>query len=311
MNYTIFNKYKVSKLSLGTVQLGMDYGIANQGGAPSFSEGMALLNTCTLGGINSFDTSPTYGTSEDVLGSYFSGIDREGLFVVSKFKYNPDQVSDMDQLWNEVQDIVRQSLTRLGLSKLPLLLYHKGPSESMVQVNKIVPVLLDRLKNEGLIDHGGISLYYSSEASDLVNDRSFEALQIPLNVLDQAIVGNGTLETLHKKGKLIMVRSVFLQGLFWKDPADLSGKLPEAAPYLNMIRQLAVKYDLTVAELVFGFIRDLPEVDSLVIGAENLAQIEANLSLIAAPVLSPELRAELRKLSADVPLKLITPALWF
>ncbi|MCE6988561.1 aldo/keto reductase [Dyadobacter sp. CY323] len=310
MNYTSFNQYKVSKLALGTVQLGMDYGIANRQGAPSVADAHALLAASVRNGINSFDTSPTYGSSEDVLGGYLAGVEKEDLFIVSKFKYDADRAVDLEKVWKEVRLIVGQSLERLGIGKLPLVLYHKGAAESIEQVKEVVPELLNRLKHENLIAHGGISLYYSSEADHLLDDDAFEALQIPLNVLDQAIIANGTLRSLHEKGKLIMIRSVFLQGLFWKDPGGLTGKLSAAAPFLNRLNELAADSDLSVAELAFSFIRDLDAVDSLVIGAENIGQVEANLRLLNAPILSAELRAELLKLSINVPIEVITPALW-
>jgi aryl-alcohol dehydrogenase-like predicted oxidoreductase len=310
MNYIPFHQYNVSKLALGTVQLGMDYGIANRQGAPTVVEAHALLAASASNGINSFDTSPTYGTSEDVLGSYLAGVDTEDLFIVSKFKYDTDLAFDLEKIWTAVRPIVEQSLVRLGIDKLPLILYHKGAAESMEQVNKIVPELLNRLKHENLIAHGGISLYYSSEANDLLDDDAFEALQIPLNVLDQGIITNGTLQKLHEKGKLTMIRSVFLQGLFWKDPEELSGKLSAAAPYLKRLNQLAADYNLSIAEVAFSFISDLEAVDSLVIGAENIGQVEANLKLLNAPALPGELRAELSKLSQHVPIEVITPALW-
>lgn len=310
MNYSSFHQYKISKLALGTVQLGMDYGIANHQGAPSLADAHALLAESVGGGINSFDTSPSYGTSEEVLGGYLAGIEKEDLFIVSKFKYQTDRVFDMEKVWPEVRLIVQQSLTRLGIDKLPLVLYHKGASESMDHVKKVVPELLNRLKNENLIVHGGISLYYSSEANHLLEDNDFEALQIPLNVLDQDIIANGTLQKLHDQGKLIMIRSVFLQGLFWKDPEALSGKLTAAAPFLRKLHQLSIDYKLTIAEIAFGFIRDLDAVDSLVIGAENIGQVQANFALLNTPVLIPELRNKLLELSKDVPIEVITPALW-
>lgn len=310
MIFTTFNTYRVSKLALGTVQLGMDYGIANHQGVPSVADAHALLAASARSGINSFDTSPTYGSSEEVLGGYLNGVEKDDLFIVSKFMYDTNQAFNLEKVWTEVRLIVEQSLTRLGIDKLPLVLYHRGATESMEQVKKVVPELLDRLKNENLIAHSGISLYYSSDANHLLDDDAFEALQIPLNVLDQAIIANRTLQNLHDKRKLIMIRSVFMQGLFWKDPTQLKGKLIAAALYLKRLNQLAADYNVSVAELAFGFIRDIEGVDSMVIGVENIEQVRANLRLLNAPTLAQELRAELWKLSANVPIEVNTPALW-
>ena len=58
---------KLSKLCLGTAQLGMNYGINNETGKPDFSESEKIINTALKGEINLFDTAPEYGNSEDSL----------------------------------------------------------------------------------------------------------------------------------------------------------------------------------------------------------------------------------------------------
>jgi len=40
-----FDKIKISKYALGTVQLGLDYGIANKNGKPDASESIKILQT--------------------------------------------------------------------------------------------------------------------------------------------------------------------------------------------------------------------------------------------------------------------------
>lgn len=310
MRYIPFHQYSIPSLILGTVQLGMDYGIANTHGRPSQAEAHQLLAAASANGITALDTSPTYGTSEAVIGSYLQSPSSQKLCVISKFKYDITLPFSMEKAWIETKSAVQQSLSNLGISKLPIALYHKAGSESMEQVKEVVPTLLDRLKNENLIEHGGISLYYSSEANELLDDTHFEVLQIPMNVLDQEIILNGTLEKLHTQGKLITIRSVFLQGLFWKNPQDLQGNLRIGLPYLQKLKALAQDYNLSMAELTFGFIRDLEQVDSLIIGAETLSQLEQNIQLLHGPQLPVELRQQLAVLSQQVPIELITPGLW-
>ena len=57
-----------SKLMLGTVQFGMNYGVANTTGKPSFETVKAILKEAYDGGINALDTAPEYGDSEEVIG---------------------------------------------------------------------------------------------------------------------------------------------------------------------------------------------------------------------------------------------------
>ncbi len=61
---------QVSALALGTVELGLDYGIAAPGefGRPSLAEAVSLVHRALDAGINLIDTARAYGESEAVLG---------------------------------------------------------------------------------------------------------------------------------------------------------------------------------------------------------------------------------------------------
>lgn len=71
-----------SKLALGTVQFGLEYGINNQAGQVSPEAIARILSECRLHGVDTLDTARTYGTSEAVLGQQ----DLTGLRVVTKLK---------------------------------------------------------------------------------------------------------------------------------------------------------------------------------------------------------------------------------
>ena len=72
MQHTEINGLKISKITLGTVQLGLNYGINNAEGQPSKELAGEILSAAVKGGITSLDTSSDYGTSEKVLGEYFA-----------------------------------------------------------------------------------------------------------------------------------------------------------------------------------------------------------------------------------------------
>ena len=61
---------EISALSLGTVQLGLSYGINNADGKPSQETANAILNAALDGGINTLDTAGAYGDSEVVIGNW-------------------------------------------------------------------------------------------------------------------------------------------------------------------------------------------------------------------------------------------------
>ena len=64
----------ISRLSLGTVQLGLTYGVNKNHGKPSEEEAFAILNTALDGGVNCLDTAAAYGDSEVVIGKWLKTI---------------------------------------------------------------------------------------------------------------------------------------------------------------------------------------------------------------------------------------------
>ena len=86
-----------SKLVLGTVELGMRYGLNNTNGQPSIEESFAILDAALEDGIDTFDTAYAYGSAEDVLGQWLRSRGTVGgIKVISKLKphvlddYPPD-----------------------------------------------------------------------------------------------------------------------------------------------------------------------------------------------------------------------------
>ena len=74
-----------SRLLLGTVQFGLNYGIANTQGKPSFERVKAILRTALDNGITSLDTAAAYGDSEEVLGKALAELDiADRMTIVSK-----------------------------------------------------------------------------------------------------------------------------------------------------------------------------------------------------------------------------------
>src|SRR5262249_35380627 len=79
-----------SEISLGTVELGMDYGIAAAGETlrPDEAEAARLLHHALDLGINLIDTAPAYGNSEEIIGRAISSR-RSQFYLVSKVQTFP------------------------------------------------------------------------------------------------------------------------------------------------------------------------------------------------------------------------------
>ncbi|RRB07486.1 aldo/keto reductase [Larkinella rosea] len=310
MKYRVFRDYRFSQLTLGTVQLGLNYGISNSEGIPDQEERFRMLDFAARTGINTLDTARQYGFSERVLGDFLEKTgDRYALNLVSKFKISPAHFGNLERAWNEVHQSVTESLLTLKINQLPVCLLHKG-MEEMRDVIGILPPILSRLKEEGLIDIGGVSVFRPEDVEYILDEDLIEATQIPLNIFDQRLLKTGLLHQLRAQSKLVFARSVFLQGLFFMNPGQLNGTPKKAEHLLIALQNLAERARMSVAQLAFSFVRDLPAVDSVVFGAVNQRQIQQNTELLAGPPIPSDLLAEIQDVFDSVEEEIITPAVW-
>lgn len=85
------------------------------------------------------------------------------------------------------------------------------------------------------------------------------------------------LKEFKKKKYIIFERSIYLQGLFFIQPQNLPNYLRKAEEHLIKLRNISNEYNIEIDKLVFLFVRDLPEITSLVIGAEKIEQVARNI----------------------------------
>ena len=190
MRITEKNGYKISEFTLGTVQLGMPYGINNQSGMPSYEQAAEILQIAIDGGIVSFDTAKGYGKSEEVLGRFFSENSAEKT-LITKVEFDKETPLEIKtSLFAKVKDSVKV----MGLSKLPLVLLH---SETYLEkYGKSLIDALKELKAEGLADSVGISFSDKAKLMELTDPTVFDSVQIPANMFDNAEIRNGKIKEL-------------------------------------------------------------------------------------------------------------------
>ena len=308
MEYIITHDMKLSRLTLGTVQLGVRYGIANKVGKPDETQSSRLLQQAEELGITCFDTAAGYGDAESVLGRYFARHPRAERRIVTKFKLDPAVGTSEAELEKAVRSQLEQSLLNLGLARIPIYLLHNA--DDLHRHGDRLVAVLERLVRANLIGLIGVSVYRAADLDRLLQHDLFQATQIPINVFDQRLIRSGHLKRLQDKGITVFARSVFLQGLFFMDPDGLPPVLSVAAPLLRQLRQLAADEQMPIAQLALSFVRDLPGIASLVIGSETAEQVAENVRLCAGPPLSEAGRSTADRLFRDVPEVVVNPSLW-
>jgi aryl-alcohol dehydrogenase-like predicted oxidoreductase len=311
MEYSKLHGYNISRLTLGTVALGMNYGISNNEDKPDKASSFGIISSALKAGINTLDTARGYGEAEQLIGDFLEDREiNEPINIVTKFRISLENLTNKEKVREEIYNSVRSSLSLLKIKYIPICLLHMNRRLPLDDVLENLPSILSDLKNDGLIDVAGVSVDHPNEAVSFLEHPVIEAMQVPLNIFDTRVIKNGSLDRMHKDGKIVFVRSVFLQGLFFMNPHSLKGNLTEAVTYIEALQNIARRGNMSIAQLAFSFINNLQGISSIVFGAVNQEQVKQNIALLEKDVISDEIRELIKYNFDEVPEHIITPGQW-
>lgn len=302
-------KQRITPLTLGTVQLGMDYGIANGLGKPDKTVGYEILTKAADLGVTTWDTSRHYGDSEEIIGSFLRG-NNISPYIISKFKWSEEALCNQNIAIKEALQHVNTSLRMLGRNSLSLLLYHTDSNQDINEVMKMLPTALKLLRKEGLIEEGGISLYYPEDTQQIIDEEEITAVQIPMNVFDQRLLTSNMMQNIMDAEKTVFARSIFLQGLFFLPEDRLPFSIKKASAHIRTLHELAEKAEMSVAQFAFSFIRDIKGVNSIVFGADNAEQVVQNVQMLGGEKIPADIREQTQSLFQNIDKRIITPGMW-
>ena len=279
---------KNSKIALGTVQFGLDYGISNLDGKTSIEEVSKILDTAFNRGLSILDTAQAYGDSETVLGASHGN----RFKIITKINPANEDIGTAEQF-------VEKSLQKLKIEKLYGMLFHSATSA--IQNPRIVSELRG-LQEKGIIEKLGFSVYTPHELEQLINLYGQpDIIQVPYSHLDQRF--EKIAQVLHLKGVEIHTRSTFLQGLFFNPADGLSEFFGPVVPYLKALKStFSDEGQLAQALLSFCLSKDF--IDYVVLGVNNVKQLEENLKA------TESFSGDLPNPPNNIPENIVLPYLW-
>lgn len=297
----------ISAMSLGTVQLGMNYGIANNAGKPSQETAFSILRTALEKGVTSLDTARGYGDSEDVIGRFLKTWEGDTPVITTKIlDLQGDTPAERERF---AARSVETSLEKLGVNKVNAVMLHRA--SDMFLHGKDTENAMKTLVKLGYTDQVGASIYSAGDIQEMLRYDTFSVTQVPMSIFDQRLIADGSVEELKKRNYTVFVRSVFLQGLFFLEPDKVTDPIliEHAVPRIRRLRAIAEELGLTVAQLAIAFMRDCGGVTSLVLGADNAAQVASNAAYFSTPTLDAGVVDMLKKEFAHVDIPAIMQVL--
>lgn len=272
----------------------MPYGIANRKGQVYHKEISAILDLAWDNGIDTLDTAKVYGASEEFIGNCLKNKPENRWKIITKLS---DSV-------NSIYDQIQDSTQKLTLLPSAILAH-----SSKLFLKKEFQSELTIAREKQLISKTGVSLYSENEINKVVNSvYKPEVIQLPLNILDTRLYRNGVLFQLFEKEIEIHVRSAFLQGLFYIEEAKLKNYFSDVVPYICRLRSFAKEIGITLAELSLLWLVSLEEVSKVVIGIDNVNQLEEHLETLEKNV-DPTVFEEILSINYENE-QILNPSLW-
>jgi spore coat polysaccharide biosynthesis protein SpsF len=198
-----------SRLTLGSAQWGMPYGIANRHGQPGDEELGAILARAAAAGITSIDTARAYGKSEARIGDALRAGDADKSDaaaprwrIITKLAPNVHAEGlDIGEALDRVAESLVESRNALGIDALPTLLLHRFAHRHACGGRLWRTLLAER--EAGHIGSLGISAATPEEAWAALEDPDIEVLQVASSLLDLRLYREGFFPRARELGRTI------------------------------------------------------------------------------------------------------------
>lgn len=271
----------IDKIILGTAQFGMDYGINNLNGKINQEEIYKILEYSYDNGIRKIDTAEIYGNSIETIGEFHKQYPQKKFKVFSKANYGNNNSSFSSNIIT--------NLKKLCIDNYEGYMIHNYQLFKSDQ--RLINAMLDA-KKSGIILKNGISLYSNLEVYDIIDENTFDFIQLPFNLLDNSKKRESVIKYAKSKDVETYVRSIFLQGLFFKSQSSIPYNLKPLEKYLKKLIKIGLDINVDINELAMKYSLSKSYIDKIIFGIDNLSQLEKNIDIIKNKVQIPSVKID-------------------
>lgn len=292
----------VPRLVLGTMTFGAQ---VDRAGAAT------MVERCLEAGVTMFDTANSYtgGASEELLGQAVAGVRGEVLIASKVFNRTGDGPDDHGLRRPAIERALEATLRRLGTDHLDLYYLHAPDREtpieetleamaSAVAAGKVRAVGMSNYAAWQLAEvrclterHGWPAVHVSQPLYNLLSRRvedeyaEFSARYSMHNIVYNPLAG-GLLSGKHRDPEQPEAGGRFASDLGPMYRERYWNQAQFAA--VEALGTIAADAGLTLVELAFRWLLGRPLVDSILLGASRVDQLEANLAAASGPPLGAD-----------------------
>ena len=267
-------------------------------------------------GLRYFDTAPHYGLglSERRLGAALRRYPRNEVVLSTKvgrllvpagaggperdLEADFDVPADLRREWDFSRDgvlrSIDESLTRLGLDRIDVVLVHDPDNHEQQALEGALPTLVD-LRSQGVVSAVGVGMNQSAMLTRFVERVDLDVVLLAgrYNLLDQSALDD-LLPAARRRGTSIVAGGVFASGILAREwpPDDATYNYGPATPdVLERVRRMATlcrEHGVSLPAAAVQFVLGSDVVASALLGMRSAGEVQRNV-----PLLDPHIPAEL------------------
>ncbi|GGF36167.1 aldo/keto reductase [Echinicola rosea] len=270
-----------SRLVYGTSGLGGVWGSVQE------SESIDAVLYALEHGVSVFDTAPSYGNAQEILGRALAQWNGPRPFVSTKVgRLRGEDAFDfkLDFSSEGMTKSLENSLTALGLDHVDLLFLHEPQLVPLENIDAILDTL-KRFKEEGLVKKIGVGGNPTVAFLPYITKDNFDVVSGFLK-MDACNLSTfqGDIQLLKKEHIAYYAASALHFGLLGnryeqclKDGADGNWIIQADLDNAKAIKKIADEQNMPLSSLAQRYLFSIEEADRVVVGARNLEQITTTI----------------------------------
>lgn len=286
----------LNKIILGTANFNKNYSLIKKN---SFKDAQKVIAYAKKKKVKTIDFAPRYIKNKKIL----------HLIAKSKFKVISKIPSIKKVPRNELQKFIeRQIFKNLSIfnsKDIFCILFHDSSDFHFEKIKDAITIL-NNFKNKKIIEKIGVSIYNPEEVNLILNKfkpHKPDIIQLPYNIFDNRFQVTGVLKKLKKLKIEVHARSIFLQGLFFKDAESLPGYFDKWKKEIKKFQKN--KNDDIIYNICYNFVNNNKFLDKIIVGFKFPTEIKKFFKNIEYPPIKV-----FNKINLVNDVKLVNPNFW-